>query len=123
MSMALVYLRGKLIVFVSHESPVEEMLRGIALEIWLPYPTGFRRWDKVAESGGLCYTPESDRNQRSNCCCFSKTEYQRCIVHQVRNTLKYIPDKDRKSFATDLKTICQAAELPALDMQICTCYI
>ena len=54
---------------------------------------------------------------------FPKTEYQRCIVHQVRNTLKYIPDKDRKSFATDLKTICQAAELPALDMQICTCYI
>ena len=25
-----------------------------------------------------------------------KTEYQRCIVHQVRNTLKYVPDKDRK---------------------------
>ena len=26
---------------------------------------------------------------------FPKTEYQRCIVHQVRNTLKYVPDKDR----------------------------
>ena len=36
---------------------------------------------------------------------YPKTEYQRCIVHQVRNTLKYVPDKDRKSFATDLKTI------------------
>ena len=34
---------------------------------------------------------------------FPKTEYQRCIVHQVRNTLKYVPDKDRKAFATDLK--------------------
>ena len=32
---------------------------------------------------------------------FPKTEYQRCIVHQVRNTLKYVPDKDRKAFATD----------------------
>lgn len=41
---------------------------------------------------------------------FPKTEYQRCIVHQVRNTLKYVPDKDRKSFATDLKTIYQAAD-------------
>lgn len=30
---------------------------------------------------------------------FPKTEYQRCIVHQVRNTLKYVPDKDRKAFA------------------------
>lgn len=36
---------------------------------------------------------------------FPKTEYQRCIVHQVRNTLKYVPDKDRKQFAADLKTI------------------
>lgn len=39
---------------------------------------------------------------------FPKTEYQRCIVHQVRNTLKYVADKDRKAFATDLKTIYQA---------------
>ena len=33
---------------------------------------------------------------------FPKTEYQRCIVHQVRNTLKYVSDKDRKAFAADL---------------------
>ena len=39
---------------------------------------------------------------------FPKTEYQRCIVHQVRNTLKYVPDKDRKAFASDLKTIYHA---------------
>ena len=36
---------------------------------------------------------------------FPNTEYQRCIVHQVRYTLKYVPDKDRMAFATDLKTI------------------
>ena len=41
---------------------------------------------------------------------FPKTEYQHCIVHQVRNTLKYVPDKDRKAFAEDLKTIYQAAD-------------
>ena len=40
---------------------------------------------------------------------FPNTEYQRCIVHQVRNTLKYVPDKDRKAFAADLKTIYHAA--------------
>ena len=39
---------------------------------------------------------------------YPKTEYQRCIVHQVRNTLKYVSDKERKPFATDLKTIYQA---------------
>lgn len=39
---------------------------------------------------------------------FPKTEYQRCIVHQVRNTMKYVSDKDRKPFCADLKTIYQA---------------
>lgn len=50
---------------------------------------------------------------------FPNTEYQRCIVHQVRKTLKYVPDKDRKVFAKDLKTIYQAVNeekaLEALD--------
>lgn len=36
---------------------------------------------------------------------FPNTEYQRCIVHQVRNTLKYVSYKDMKAFASDLKTI------------------
>ena len=36
---------------------------------------------------------------------FPRTEYQRCIVHQVRNTLKHVPYKDMKAFAADLKTI------------------
>ncbi len=39
---------------------------------------------------------------------FPQTEYQRCIVHQVRNTLKYVSDKDKKQFANDLKTIYHA---------------
>ena len=39
---------------------------------------------------------------------FPKTEYQRCIVHQVRNTLKYVSEKNRKEFAKDLKTIYHA---------------
>jgi len=39
---------------------------------------------------------------------YPQTEYQRCIVHQVRNTLKYVADKDKKAFAADLKSIYQA---------------
>lgn len=39
---------------------------------------------------------------------FPNTEYQRCLVHQVRNTLKYVADKDRKPFAADLKKIYAA---------------
>ena len=36
---------------------------------------------------------------------FAEAEYQRCIVHQVRNTLKYVSNKDKKEFAKDLKSI------------------
>lgn len=47
---------------------------------------------------------------------YPKTEYQRCIVHQVRNTMKYVSDKDRKPFCADIKTIYQApTEEKALD--------
>jgi len=40
---------------------------------------------------------------------FPLVEIQRCIVHQVRNSLKYVPWADRKAFAADLKAIYQAA--------------
>ncbi len=36
---------------------------------------------------------------------FPMTEQQRCIVHMVRNTLKYVANKDMKAFAKDLKAI------------------
>ena len=39
---------------------------------------------------------------------FPLTELQRCIVHQVRNTLKYVGEKNKKEFAKDLKTIYHA---------------
>ena len=50
---------------------------------------------------------------------FPQTELQRCIVHQVRNTLKYVGEKNKKELANDLKTIYHApsedAALEALD--------
>ena len=41
---------------------------------------------------------------------FPNTEHQRCIVHMVRNTLKYVVNKDMKAFARDLKTIYAAPD-------------
>ncbi|WP_456299003.1 IS256 family transposase [Mogibacterium timidum] len=41
---------------------------------------------------------------------FPKTEHRRCIVHMVRNTLKYVANKDMMSFAKDLKTIYTAPD-------------
>lgn len=39
---------------------------------------------------------------------FPKTEHQLCVVHQIRNSLKYVSYKDRKELAGDLKPIYQA---------------
>lgn len=36
---------------------------------------------------------------------FPKTEVQLCIVHQIRNSLKYVASKEQKEFARDLKRI------------------
>ena len=40
-----------------------------------------------------------------------EAEYQRCLVHRVRNTLKYAADKDRKPFAADLKEIYRKRQI------------
>lgn len=39
---------------------------------------------------------------------FPQVEIQRCIIHQIRNSLKYVVWKDRKAFAADLKAIYRA---------------
>lgn len=40
---------------------------------------------------------------------FPKTEVQLCVVHQIRNSLKYVTSEDTKPFAKDLKTVYQAS--------------
>jgi putative transposase len=39
---------------------------------------------------------------------FPKAEIQLCVIHQIRNTLKYISYKDKKEFIRDLKMVYQA---------------
>lgn len=40
---------------------------------------------------------------------FPKTLVQRCIIHQIRYSLKYVTWWDKKAFVADLKTVYQAA--------------
>jgi transposase-like protein len=40
---------------------------------------------------------------------YPKTEVQSCIVHQVRNTLKYVASKDSKAIMVDIKQIYRAS--------------
>ena len=42
---------------------------------------------------------------------FPRTQVQLCIVHKVRNSLKYVPWKERKLVAKDLRAIYGAATL------------
>jgi putative transposase len=44
---------------------------------------------------------------------FPKTEVQSCVVHQIRNSLKYVASKDQKEFIADLKPVYKA---PTKDM-------
>jgi putative transposase len=40
---------------------------------------------------------------------FPQTEIQRCIIHQIRHSLRYVSWKDRKAFVADLKQVYQAS--------------
>lgn len=42
---------------------------------------------------------------------FPKTKQQLCIVHQIRNSTKFVPYKDRKAVCSDLKKIYGAVNL------------
>ncbi len=49
---------------------------------------------------------------------FPKTEVQLCIVHLVRNSLKYVGYKERKAVATDLKRIYTAPTREAASQEL-----
>ena len=42
---------------------------------------------------------------------YPKAEIQKCIVHQIRNSIKYVASKDLKEFTKDLKTVYKAVTL------------
>lgn len=56
----------------------------------------------IASVDGLKGFPEAIKT------IFPKTEVQLCIVHQIRNSLKYVASQDQKPFMKDLKLVYQA---------------
>lgn len=56
----------------------------------------------IASIDGLSGFPEAIHSL------FPDTEIQLCVVHQIRNSLKYVASKNQKEFAKDLKTVYQA---------------
>ena len=49
---------------------------------------------------------------------YPHTETQTCVVHQIRNSLKYIVSKDTKAFLADLKAVYRADTLQIAEDQL-----
>lgn len=49
---------------------------------------------------------------------FPKADVQSCVVHQIRNSLKYLASKDVKVFLKDLKQVYQAPNKQAAEQQL-----
>lgn len=49
---------------------------------------------------------------------FPQTEVQSCIVHQIRNSLKYVAYKDQKEFMRDLKPVYRAENLDIAELRL-----
>jgi len=49
---------------------------------------------------------------------FPKAQVQLCIVHLIRNSLKYVNDKERKNVALELKTIYSAPTAEAAEQEL-----
>jgi len=46
---------------------------------------------------------------------FPQTEVQLCIVHQIRNSLRYVASKNQKAFMADLKKVYKAVSKEAAE--------
>lgn len=46
---------------------------------------------------------------------FPQTETQLCVIHQIRNSCKYVASKDQKPFMADLKPVYRAPTLEAAE--------
>jgi len=49
---------------------------------------------------------------------YPNTEVQLCIVHQIRNSLKYVASKNQKEFMKDLKLVYQAASKESAELEL-----
>jgi len=63
----------------------------------------------IASVDGLTGFPDATQT------IFPKTEVQLCIVHQIRNSLRYVGSKHHKAFMVDLKRLYQALNKEAAE--------
>lgn len=66
----------------------------------------------IACVDGLKGFPEAIENM------YPQTQVQQCIVHQIRNSLRYVGSKHQKEFLADLKTVYQAPTLSVAETNL-----
>jgi putative transposase len=92
------------------------LLESEGANFWLHVPTDLNnRGVKdilIASVDGLTGFPEAIN------AIFPKAEIQLCIVHQIRNSLKYVASKNRNEFMKDLKLVYQAVSKEAAEMEL-----
>ena len=66
----------------------------------------------IACGDGLAGFPEAIKGA------FPKTEIQLCIIHPIRNSLKYVASKNQKEFMKDLKAVYQAPNKDAAEYNL-----
>ncbi len=49
---------------------------------------------------------------------YPETEVQLCVIHQIRNSLKYVASKHQKAFMADLKPVYKAVSKEAAEMEL-----
>lgn len=49
---------------------------------------------------------------------FPKTEVQLCIIHQIRNSIRYVASKNHKEFMADLKPVYQAVSKEIAEQEL-----
>ncbi len=49
---------------------------------------------------------------------YPETEVQLCVIHQIRNSMKYVASKNQKAFMNDLKPVYRAATKDAAEMAL-----
>ena len=97
-----------------------------ALGLWIEETEGAKFWLEVATElknrgvqdifiacmDGLKGFPEAME------AVFPRTEIQLCIVHMIRGSLRFVPHKEKKKVANDLKNIYKSATLEEAEMNL-----
>ena len=66
----------------------------------------------IAAIDGLKGFPEAIKS------IFPKTEVQLCVIHQIRNSLKYVASKNQKEFIQDLKPVYKAINKETAELEL-----